>query len=237
MERTGIILQARLGSRRLPGKVLAPVGGRTILDHCVARLVVAGFPIIVATTALTEDDPVERAARRLGVEVFRGSETDVLARFIGAARTFGFTEVVRATADNPLVDQHAAERAVGFRRRVGADHVVECGLPVGTAVEAVSLDALERAAELATDPYDREHVTSLIRRDPRFRALRAVAPGDLRRPGLRLTVDTPEDLEFIREVYASLDCGRELPALTTIIRAADALLVRQVIQKRVKQGA
>jgi spore coat polysaccharide biosynthesis protein SpsF len=237
MERTGIILQARLGSRRLPGKVLAPIGGRTILDHCVARLTASGLPIVVATTELAEDDAVERAAQRLGVQIFRGPEHDVLARFIGAAHAFAFTEIIRATADNPLVDQGAVPRTVVFRQRVGADHVIECGLPVGTAVEAVSLDALERAAALATDPYDREHVTSFIRRDTRFRALRAVAPGDVRRPGLRLTVDTPEDLEFIREVYASLDCGRQLPALTAVIRAADALLVRHVVQKHVKQGA
>lgn len=237
MDRTGIILQARLGSTRLPGKVLAPIGSRTILDHCVARLSVCGFPIVVATTDRAEDDAVERAATRLGVQTYRGSQDDVLARYIGAARAFGFEDIVRATADNPLVDTGAPTRTVAFRRRVSADHVVECGLPVGAAVEAVSLDALERAQDLITDPYDREHVTSFLRRDTRFRALRAVAPGDLRRPGLRLTVDTPEDLEFLREVYASLDPNAGLPALSAVIKAADALLVKQVIQKRIRQGA
>jgi spore coat polysaccharide biosynthesis protein SpsF len=73
---TGIILQARLGSRRLPGKVLAPIGSRTILDHCVTRLSTSGLPVIVATTDQPEDDAVERAARRLGVDVFRGAEDD-----------------------------------------------------------------------------------------------------------------------------------------------------------------
>ncbi len=237
MDRTGIILQARLGSARLPGKALAPINSRTILDHCITRLQMSGLPVVVATTDRSEDDAVERAAHKLGVEVFRGAEHDVLSRFIGAATTFGFTEIIRATADNPLVDPGAPRRTMAFRQRVGADHVVECGLPVGTSVEAVSLDALDRADTLISDPYDREHVTSFVRRDSRFRALRAVAPGDLRRPGLRLTVETPEDLEFIREVYGSLDCGREVPALTAVIKAADALLVRSVVQKRIKQGA
>jgi spore coat polysaccharide biosynthesis protein SpsF (cytidylyltransferase family) len=237
MGRTGIILQARLGSTRLPGKVLAPIGNRTILDHCIARLSISGLPIVVATTDQPEDDAVERAASRLGVQVFRGAEFDVLSRFIEAARAFTFTEIVRATADNPFVDAGAPGRTVAFRQRVGADHVLECGLPVGTAVEAVSLEALERADTLICDPYDREHVTSFLRRDSRFRALRAVAPGDLRRPGLRLTVDTPEDLEFIREVYATLDVGQNVPPLTAVIKAADALLVKQVIQKRIRQGA
>jgi spore coat polysaccharide biosynthesis protein SpsF len=237
MSSIGIVLQARLGSTRLPGKVLAPIGPFSLLEHCVRRLAVSQLPIVVATTSLGDDDPVERVARKIGVEVFRGAEHDVLGRYIGAAHAFGFTEVLRATADNPCVDLGAATRTVAFRQRVGADHVVECGLPVGGAVEAVSLDAMERAHALVTDPYDLEHVTSFIRRDVRFRALRAVAPGDIRRPGLRLTIDTPEDLEFIRQVYASLDEGDELPALTSIIRVADALLVRHVVHKRVRQGA
>ncbi|MCC6988831.1 MAG: hypothetical protein IT181_07520 [Acidobacteria bacterium] len=237
MASAAVILQARLGSTRLPGKVLAPIGPCTVLEHCVRRLAVGGLPIIVATTDTPEDDAVERAAKRLKVEVFRGAEHDVLARFIGAAHAFGLTEIVRATADNPLVDPGAVQRTYGFRQRVGADHVVECGLPTGAAVEAVSLDALERAAALVTDPYDREHVTSFLRRDPRFSALRAVAPGDLRRPGLRLTVDTPEDLEFVRQVYASLDPTDQLPPLADIIKAADAIIVRAVARKRVRQGA
>lgn len=237
MGTVGIVLQARLGSTRLPGKVLAPIGPWPLLEHCVRRLGVSGLPVVVATTDRPEDDPVERLATRLHVSVYRGAEHDVLARYIGAARTFGFTEVVRATADNPFVDLGAATRTVTFRRRVGADHVVECGLPLGAAVEAVSVEALERAHALVTDPYDREHVTSFIRRDVRFQALRAVAPGDVRRPGLRLTVDTPEDLDFVRQVHASLDDAQELPTLVSIIRVADALLVRHVAHKRVRQGA
>jgi spore coat polysaccharide biosynthesis protein SpsF len=203
----------------------------------VRRLGVSQLPIVIATTDTDEDDAVVRAAARLGVEVYRGAQDDVLARFIGAARTFGFEDIVRATADNPCVDTGAAVRTTTFRQRVGADHVVECGLPVGAAVEAVSLDALQRARTLITDPYDREHVTSFIRRDPRFKALRAVAPGDLRRPGLRLTVDTPEDLHFLREVYDALGDRAELPPLSAIIAAADALLVRQMAGRRIRQGA
>ncbi len=237
MDRTGIVLQARMGSRRLPGKVLARVGSRTILEHCVLRLLVSGLPVVVATTDRTEDDAVERVARRMGVEVFRGAETDVLGRFIEAARAFGFDDVVRATADNPLVDTEATRRMVAFHDRVGADHVVECGLPVGGAVEAVSRAALERADALVTDPYDREHVTSFIRRDSRFQALRAVAPGDVRRPGLRLTVDTPEDLEFIRAIFDGLGENGELARLDVVIGLADALIVQAMAQKRLRQGA
>lgn len=237
MNAAGIILQARLGSTRLPGKVLEPIGDQSLLAHCVARLSLSGLPIVVATTDQAEDDAVERAAARLGVGVYRGAEHDVLARYIGAARAHGFEQVVRATADNPCVDTGAVARTLTFRLRVGADHVVECGLPVGAAVEAMTLEALERARTLITDPYDREHVTSFMRRDVRFRALRAVAPGNLRRPGLRLTVDTPADLAFIRQIYASLGELASVPDLSAIITAADALLVRHLAARRLRQGA
>ena len=237
MDRTAIVLQARLGSRRLPGKVLAHLGSRTLLEHAIIRLRTNGLPIIVATTDRLEDDAVEREARRLGAEVFRGETDNVLGRFIGAARAFDLTQVVRATGHNPLVDAEGPRRVVELQNRVYADHVVECGMPVGTAVEAVTVDALLRAHSLITDPYDREHVTSFVRRDSRFRALRAVAPGNIRRPGLRLTVDTQDDLDFLRAVLVSVGATEQMPSLPAIIRAADGLLVRAVALNRTQQGA
>jgi spore coat polysaccharide biosynthesis protein SpsF len=236
MNDTAIVLQARMGSTRLPGKVLERIGRWSLLEHCVRRLANSGHPVIVATTTLPEDDAVEAAARNLGAAVFRGDVDDVLGRYLAASRSFNLTRVIRATGDNPLVDTGAVNRTLAFQERVGADHVVECGLPVGTAVEAVRVDALERSIALAVDPYDREHVTSLMRRDTRFTALRAVAPGALRRPGLRLTVDTAEDLEFLRQVYSDTSDGCELPALGAIIAAADARIVRAMAQKPISRG-
>jgi spore coat polysaccharide biosynthesis protein SpsF (cytidylyltransferase family) len=226
-----------MGSARLPGKVLERLGPWTILEHCVRRLRDAGHPVVVATTTAPQDAVIAAAARTIGAEVFRGDDADVLSRFRGAARAFDLTHVVRATADNPFVDGDGVRRTLQFLERVEADHVIECGLPVGAAVEAVTVDALDRAAALATDPYDREHVTSLIRRDGRFRALRAVANGAVRRPGLRLTVDTPEDLEFVRQVYADLGTPDGVVALTAVIAAADARIVRGMTRKRILQGA
>jgi spore coat polysaccharide biosynthesis protein SpsF len=237
MESTGIILQARMGSTRLPGKVLAKIGRRTILEHCVRRLEHSRFPVVVATTEHGDDDLIERAARALGAEVHRGPVDDVLTRFIEAADAFGFTEIIRATADNPFVDMGAARRASEARQRGAADHAVECGLPIGGAVEAVTLDALMRARTLATDPYDREHVTSLVRRDPRFRALRAVAPGLVRRGGLRLTVDTPEDLAVAREIHNEIGRGDDLVDLADVIQAAETVLIRGFAYRGTRKGA
>lgn len=231
-----IIVQARTGSRRLPGKVLARLGGYSMLGQCLRRLAVADLPLVVATTSLPEDDRVEREARRYGAEVFRGSADDVLGRYIGAAQANGATEVIRATADNPFVDGSSARRVLELMRRVRADHVVESGLPVGAAVEAVTPAALERAHRAISDPYDREHVTSFVRRAPGFFALRVVAPGDVRRPGLRLTVDTPEDLEFARAIAERLP-EDPTPSLAAVIAVADGLLVPALPRQQTRQGA
>jgi spore coat polysaccharide biosynthesis protein SpsF len=227
MDSTAIVLQARLGSSRLPRKALAPIGPRSLLGHCLIRLAAARLPIIVATTTSTEDDAIEIEARAYGADVFRGHAHDVLARYLAAADAFGLADIVRATGDNPFVDAGGPLRVIEFRRRFDADHVTERGLPVGMAVEAVSIDALRRASTLIVDPYDREHVTSFVRRDRRFRAVCTMAPGHIRRPGLRLTVDTMADLEFARGVHALLDSNEDPPTTPQVIRAASSLLAAQ----------
>jgi spore coat polysaccharide biosynthesis protein SpsF len=235
MARAVVILQARMGSRRLPGKTLMDLSGRTLLEHCVRRLEGAGLPLVVATTRRPEDDAIVREAGRLGASVFRGETDDVLARYVAAAQAVDATLVVRATADNPLVDGRGVGRALALLDNVGADHVVEFGLPIGAAVEAVRVEALERAWTLIADPYDREHVTSFIRRDGRFQSLRAMAPRALRRPGLRLTVDTQTDYDFVRDVLSS--CDADFPVLEEIIRVADARLVQMAAAERRERGA
>ncbi len=224
-EHAAIVLQARLGSRRLPGKVLAVIAGRTLLEHCVERLrATSKLPVIVATTTRDEDDAVVVDGERLGVEVLRGPDDDVLGRFLMVASRLGLREIVRATADNPAVDMDAPRRVLEARRRTAADHVTEHGLPLGTAVEAVTVDALFRSAELTTDPDDREHVTRFVRRAPHFFAFQMAAPADVRRPDLRLTVDTPDDLRFVRAVFERAGVGRRHPVpLAALVAAADQL--------------
>lgn len=222
MTNAAIVLQARMSSTRLPGKVLAPIAGRSILAHCIERLQQhSQLPVVVATTELPDDDRVVVEATRLGAAVIRGATDDVLARYIKAADTLSLTHLVRATADNPAVDMDAPRRTLDILLRSGADHVVEFGLPHGAAVEAVTIGALVRAAEFATEAADREHVTPLIRRDKRFFALPALAPGAMRRPQIRLTVDTAADLAFMRRVFALVGATPRDPApLVDIITAA-----------------
>jgi spore coat polysaccharide biosynthesis protein SpsF len=222
-----IVLQARMGSRRLPGKSLAPIGGRSLIARAVERLRArSGLPVVLATTTLPADDLICDEARELNVAVLRGPADDVLARYAVAASALGLRAIVRATADNPAVDLDAPRRTLDMLVRSAADYVVDRGLPVGTTVEAISVAALVRAAGMATAAYDREHVTPFIRRDPRARALDLLAPLSLRRADLRFTVDTADDLTAMRQLYAELAGAAEPAPLDQFIQAADRLHAR-----------
>jgi spore coat polysaccharide biosynthesis protein SpsF len=124
--RAGIVLQARLGSRRLPGKALEPIGGCSMLERCLRRLIAGGVAhVVLATTTLFEDDVLAAIAAKLGVPVFRGEVDDVLGRYIGAAEAFDLDPVVRATGDNPAVDIQGPGRVLATLRSSGADFVIE----------------------------------------------------------------------------------------------------------------
>jgi spore coat polysaccharide biosynthesis protein SpsF len=216
----GIILQARMGSSRLPRKALALVASQTILEHCLRRLMFAGVaPVVLATTDCPEDQPLADIAQRLGASVFRGDTDDVLGRFVAAAETFDFDHVIRATGDNPGTDIQAPGRLLAALRATDADYVHELGLPYGAAVEAVTRDALVRASNEATEADDREHVTTYVRRNSNsFRVVQLAAPTPLRRPDIRLTVDTADDLAHVRTIFERT--GGDLPPLRHLIEAA-----------------
>jgi spore coat polysaccharide biosynthesis protein SpsF len=225
--RPGIILQARHASSRLPGKALATIGPRTILQHCLRRLLATGVArIVLATTTNAEDDALAAIGERAGVAVFRGSSEDVLGRFAAAAERYELDPVIRATADNPAVDPSAASRLLNAIRRSQADYACETGLPVGAALEIMTAPALHYAASAATSLYDREHVTTFIKSHPHtFHIAMVPAPAALTAPDLRLTVDTPQDLEWVRELFQSV--GSHEPTVSELI--ATARRVRQEV--------
>jgi spore coat polysaccharide biosynthesis protein SpsF (cytidylyltransferase family) len=224
-----IILQARLGSVRLPGKALRRVAGRTVLSRCLERLLASGAaPLVLATTARAEDDVLEEEASAQGVPCLRGADADVLGRFAQVVEVLRPTYVIRATADNPAVDTDAPARVLAHLRTGALDYVVERGLPVGCAVEGMRAHALSVAAERATDAYDREHVTPFLKREEQpFRRFEPWAPVTIRRPDLRLTVDTPEDLNFMNDVLLRAGGASARVPLHGIIRAADRVLGRK----------
>ena len=231
--RAGIILQARYASTRLVGKALEPLGGRTILEHCLRRLIKAGVArVVLATTTDPQDDVLEVIARRVGAAVFRGATDDVLGRVSDAAHAFDLDPVIRATGDNPAVDVEAPGRLLAALRLAGADYVQERGLPHGAAVEAMTAETLHRTAALAQTAYDREHVTTFIKANADlFDITEVSAPVPLTRPSLHLTVDTQQDLDSLRALFfrtrsddpslASLIAASGLkPALYTPVRRA-----------------
>jgi spore coat polysaccharide biosynthesis protein SpsF len=217
------ILQARMSSSRLPGKSLAEVGGEPMLALLVRRLRRAGEleRIVVATTTEPDDDAIEEVARARGCEVYRGPKDDVLARFVGAA--MGYSGVLaRLTADCPLIDSQIVDRVIrAFRSSrdcVYASNIEPRTYPKGLDVEVFSSEVLRRIVVEAHDPYDREHVTTFIRRDPeRFQAAAVVHDQDL--GDLRWVVDTMEDLEFVREVVSRLGPRRDSAGMNEILEA------------------
>jgi spore coat polysaccharide biosynthesis protein SpsF len=226
--RPGVILQARFASLRLPGKALAMIGSRSVLEHCLRRLLAGrGAEVVLATTTNPEDDQLEAVAVRLGVAVFRGEVDDVLGRYAEAASRYRLDPIIRATADNPAVDIDGPGRLLEALRDSGADYVREDGLPIGAAVEGITYAALRRAAMAARLPYDREHVTTFVKKTVHgFRLHCRPAPAALYRPDLRLTVDTPADLDQLQALFAR--ASTDLPSLARLIDLAGPRIGQEV---------
>lgn len=200
------VVQARMGSTRLPGKVLADLAGRPLLAFMLERLRPIPAELVVATSGLARDDAVEAVALSVGVPVVRGPESDVLTRFILALDEHPADRVVRLTADCPLVDPPLVCQALALQRSTDADYVsnsVVRTFPDGLDVEVVRSEVLRLAAEEATTAYDREHVTSYIYGHPgRFSHVVLRNAEDLSR--LRWTVDTADDLRFVQAAVEAL---------------------------------
>jgi len=193
-------LQARMGSTRLAGKALLPIQGKSILQRSIERLRAADGldDVVVLTTHHDEDDAIVKEASMLGAPVFRGPDLDVLARFRQAADLFRPDIIVRATADNPLIDIGTTGRIVSRVIADNLDYCVEVDLPVGAATEAITRSALETVDRLGGLEHHREHVTIYVKehRDE-FRTCFADPPAALRRPDVWITVDTPADFAFV----------------------------------------
>ncbi len=208
-----VIVQARMGSRRLPGKVLRAIGPKTMLERVLDRAARARSVerVVVATTLESPDDQVERVARGSGCAVFRGSTEDVLDRYYRAALEFQAEVVVRITADCPLVDPDLIDSAVELLESSGADYASNArprsSFPDGCDVEAFRFGALERAWREAQLASEREHVTPYIWKNPElFRLASFEAPAGFSQ--VRLTVDRPADLEFMERLFEQVPAQR-----------------------------
>ena len=199
------IIQARMGSSRLPGKVLMDLGGCSVLERVVCRLRRASTinRIIVATSSLVTDDVIAKECGNLGVACFRGSEQDVLDRYYRAASEAQADAVVRITSDCPLLDSELVDEVVSLFHTCGAEYVNNCSprtFPRGLDTEAFTMSALSRAWSESRRPHQREHVTPYIYENPeKFRL--SFVKGTVDYSQYRWTLDTAEDLNLLRSIY------------------------------------
>lgn len=215
----GIVVQARMGSTRLPGKMLREVcPGRTLLELVIGRLLTihAKGRIILATTTSADDDRLAAVARDFGIHVFRGSEQDVLERFMGAARAMRWDSLVRVCADNPFIRAEAISPLAESGLSANGDYAgyfFTDGLPSirshsGLFPEWVSLKALEDAARRTLEPQFREHVTNYIYSHPeQYQLVRLPIPDEEQVREWRLTVDSEADLDVCRQLMAVIGDG------------------------------
>lgn len=203
------VVQARMGSTRLAGKVMKPLAGAPLLQRLLERVGRSRRldTLVVATSDRTRDDAVAALCGDMAVACFRGSEDDVLGRVLGAAESVDADIVVRLTADNPMVGadlvDYVLERFLpDVPPLVYAQNADDSGFPYGLFVEAITIGAL-RAADASRDPMDREHVTYFVRTRPdRFPSLLVTAPGRFGQDSV--SVDTPEEYEKVKSLFEDL---------------------------------
>ncbi len=205
--RSGIVIQARYSSRRLPGKVLRPLLGKPLLGWLIERMQAVPGPecVVLATGDGAEDDAVAAFARSAGAAVHRGPLDNVLARYVGAAGAFSLDVVVRVSGDSPLLDPALVSEAL---RACGegvdlASNVVERSFPRGQSVEAIAAAALRRIDALPLQAAEREHVTPYFYAHPgefRIRGFRSPSPA----ADVRLCVDTAEDFAVMERIAGAM---------------------------------
>ncbi|MDD4907492.1 MAG: glycosyltransferase family protein [Candidatus Omnitrophica bacterium] len=222
MDKTIAIIQARTGSRRLPGKVLRLMAGKPVLEHIIDRVKGARRiqEVMVATTILKEDLNIVSLCAAKGVRVYCGSENDVLDRYYQAARLVQADNIVRITGDCPLIDPVIINKVINHHLRSRADYsanVLKHTFPDGEDVEVFSFNALEKAWKEARLLSEREHVTPYIWKNPRRFTLSGIEHQD-DLSAKRWTLDNPQDLKFIDMIYRHLYGKKRSFGMTDVLK-------------------
>lgn len=212
-----IVLQARMGSTRLPGKSLLPLGGSTLVEQAMARLCLVPADVRVLATDESSAPSLAPAASRRGFELLVGPAEDVLARYCLAARRYKPDLLLRATGDNPLVSHELAALLLERRASHPSDYAGYLGMPSGMGVELVEPEALFRAEVEAREKPEREHVCPYLYGHPElFRVDRPEAPAEYLLPGASVTVDTERDYEAVLRIYGALFDGSPIPSAAVL---------------------
>ena len=209
-EKYGVIIQARMSSTRLPGKVLMDVEGQEMLFRQVDRLQhgLGGIPLVVATSHDKTDDCIESFCTEKGFSCFRGPLDDVMLRFILCAEEFDFDYIIRVGGDDPLIDPICCTTLVEMNECERHDLMYASnrkGWPYGCAAELISKEALKSIHNSTNDGYYREHTTPYFYDNPdRFKIMKVSSPLEINRPDYYFTVDFLNDIELVREVFKLL---------------------------------
>lgn len=216
------IIQARMGSIRLPGKVMLPLAGKPILWHIIerAKRCKEVNSIVVATTTNHRDKIIMELANECGIKSFAGSENDVLDRYYRAAKEFNADIVVRICADCPLINPTTIDKMIGLCLEEDADCI--CGHPSYPSIEqgmgVVTFLALEKIKNLAKKDYQKEHVTIFIRENPELFKIVPIIPEErFQREDMRLTIDAKEDYRLMQEIYDRLYVVGEIIKMESVI--------------------
>jgi spore coat polysaccharide biosynthesis protein SpsF len=228
-QRIGAIVQARMSSRRLPGKSLRPLCGKPLLQYVLESLAQLDelAQTVVATSTDPSDDPIAEFCERFGSPCFRGSLDNVAERFRQASRTHDFSAFVRVSGDSPLLDRRLVARAIALYDESRADLVTNVfprTFPAGMSVEVVRSESFERVVHSVTDPDDREHVTSFFyRHADQFRIVNFAR--DVPRRDVHLAVDTPEQFDFVARIVTRMTRPHWEYSLDDVLRLCDELIV------------
>jgi len=236
-----IIVQARMTSTRLPGKVMKIVCDKPLLEHLINRLrrVKYADQVVIATTVNDTDNQIVNLCKELGTLYYRGSEGDVLGRYYEAAVKYGGDIIIRITSDCPVIDPEVVDYLINFfanniEKYDYVSNTLERSYPKGMDAEITSFDTLKEAHFNAYDPFDRENVTPFIKKRPQqFRLYNILYKTDMSR--CRWTVDTPEDLELITKIYDALYYKNPLFSLNDILDLMNSNPQLENINAHVKQ--
>ena len=230
------IIQARMGSTRLPGKSLMPLGGKPLIQNVIERICLAKSldGVVLATTIKSEDDAIVSLGQELNVSVFRGHSTDLVDRYFQAAKKHKADVVVRIPADNPLIHPEEIDRIVNYFLRSEMDFAsnicayLDNEYPDGLGAEVFSIEKLEEIHLEVLDPRHREHVTTFFRENPdRFRLGTVKCPKEFRRPDIVLDINTKSDYEFIARLFDDLGAEKRLITILDIIPWYDSTELRR----------
>lgn len=230
------IIQARMGSTRLPGKSMMLLGGKPLVEHVLERAKLAKLveEVVLATSTKQEDDVLAEVANLMGISVFRGHPEDLVDRYYHAAIEFGADIIVRIPADNPLIHPTELDRIIEYFLTNNVDFAsnigpfLNNGYPDGLGAEVFKFSMLEKLYLEIDDPYHREHITTYFRENPhKFRLSSVKCPEEFSRTDIVLDINTKEEYEFMAQLFRDLSRPNHLIHITEVISWYDSTPMRR----------